>query len=436
MEDTVGMRQRSGDREGRRGPAGDVGAQSGSESAREGTRPGSAEERSPRLPLSTIRYLAKRTIAEFSRDGGTDQAAKLTYFMVLSIAPTLLALFSLATLLLAGIKDQIGDLIKDAIADAAGGSGMDLDSAVDSTLDSLMGSATGGTVALIIGIGTAMWSASAFIKAFGRVANRIYGVPEGRGPIRLNATMLGLTVALVVGILVLLISVLLNRTIVEGLFGPIVERTGATGAFDFLTDSFLPIWAWARWPVILVIAFVLISLLYWGAPNIAKPFRLVSPGGVFAILGIAVAAVALSIYMSTIAGYSSYGAIGGIMAVLFALWVINIVIILGAEVDAEFERAKELEAGRPAERALALPLREDKGAEKAEAKHEKLVDAGRDIRLRNLHRDAEAYLDAQHRLTPARGIPAVEGSDGPGAVDRSDDGAAADDAGRSGRKAR
>ena len=48
----------------------------------------------------------------------------------------------------------------------------------------------------------------------------------------------------------------------------------------------------------------------------------------------AVAAVALSIYMSTVAGYSSYGAIGGIMAVLFALWIINIVIIMGAEVDA------------------------------------------------------------------------------------------------------
>src|SRR5690606_41566310 len=96
------------------------------------------------------------------------------------------------------------------------------------------------------------------------------------------------------------------------------------------------------------------------------------PGGVFAILGIAVAAVALSIYMGTVAGYSSYGAIGGIMAVLFALWIINIVIILGAEVDAEYERARELEAGKPAEDSLALPMRESSGAEKAEEKREEI----------------------------------------------------------------
>src|SRR5690625_6520470 len=76
----------------------------------------------------------------------------------------------------------------------------------------------------------------------------------------------------------------------------------------FLTDSFLPIWAWVKWPVVLVIAFALISILYWGAPNVSKPFRLISPGGVVAILGIAVAAVALSIYMTTVASYSSYGA--------------------------------------------------------------------------------------------------------------------------------
>ena len=315
-------------------------------------------EETPSLSGTTVKYMAKRVLTEFLRDGGTDQAAKLTYFMVLSIAPTLLALFSLATLLLSGIKDQIADLLKQAISSGAGGSGMEVGGAVDSTLGSLMGSATGGTVALIIGIATALWSASAYIKAYGRVANHIYEVPEGRGPIRMNGTMLALTVAMILGIL--------------------------------------------------LIAFALISLLYWGAPNIKKPFRFISPGGVFAILGIAVAAVALSIYMGTVAGYSSYGAIGGIMAVLFALWVINIVIIMGAEVDAEYERARELAAGKPAEDSLALPMRDASGAEKAEAKQEKIVDEGRDIRLQNLHHDAEAYTGDDARLTPRHGVPAVD----------------------------
>ena len=119
--------------------------------------------------------------------------------------------------------------------------------------------------------------------------------------------------------------------------------------------------------------------------------------------------MALSIYMGTVAGYSSYGAIGGIMAVLFALWVINIVIILGAEVDAEYERARELEAGKPAEDSLALPMRESSGAEKADQKREAIVDEGRDIRLRNLHHDADAYTGEDARLTPRHGVPVVDG---------------------------
>lgn len=362
----------------------------------------------PSLNGTTVKYMAKRVLSEFLRDGGTDQAAKLTYFMVLSIAPTLLALFSLATLLLSDMKDEIAGLIKEAISSGAGGSGMEVGGAVDSTLDSLMGSATGGTVALIIGIATALWSASAYIKAYGRVANHIYEVPEGRGPIRMNGTMLLLTIAMILGILLVMISILLSESIVEGLLGPVASTIGAEGVLSFLMDSFLPIWAWAKWPVILLLAFALISLLYWGAPNIKKPFRFISPGGVFAILGIGVAAVALSIYMGTVAGYSSYGAIGGIMAVLFALWVINIVIIMGAEVDAEYERARELSAGKPAEDSLDLPMRDATAAEKAEEKHEKIVDEGRDIRLRNLHHDSDAYTGEDARLTPRHGVPAVD----------------------------
>ena len=368
-----------------------------------------AGEDAPKLSRPTLKYMAKRVIAEFLRDGGTDQAAKLTYFMVLSIAPTLLAVFSLATLLLAGIQDQIADLLVDVVEQAAGGSELGAEDAVRDTVGSLMGSATGGTIALIIGIGTALWSASAYVKAYGRVANQVYEVPEGRGPVRMNGTMLLLTLAMILGILLVMVSLLLSASLVEGLLGPIASSIGAEGVLAFLLDSFLPIWAWVKWPVILVIAFALISLLYWGAPNIDKPFRFISPGGVFAILGIAVAGVALSIYMGTVAGYSSYGAIGGIMAVLFALWVINIVIILGAEVDAEYERARELEAGKPAEDSLALPMRESAGAEKAEEKRESIVDEGRDIRLRNLHHDSGAYTGEDARLTPRHGVPVVDG---------------------------
>lgn len=364
-------------------------------------RRGAAEDR-PRLTRPTLVYMAKRVLAEFVRDGGTDQAAKLTYFMVLSVAPTMLAVFSLATLVLQGFQEQIAQLITDTIARSnPDGGEMNLGPLVESTIQSLMGSATGGTIALIIGIATALWSASAYVKAYARVSNDIYAVPEGRGPIRMNGTMLAVTAALVLGILAIAVSLLLSESIVSSLLGPIAEPIGATGLLSFLMDTFLPVWAWAKWPVVVLLLFVLISLLYWASPNIAKPFRLISPGGVFAVLGIGLALVALSLYMTTLASYSSYGAIGSIMAVLFALWVVNTVILLGAEVDAEYERARELEAGKPAEDTLDLPLRGEAGAEKAEEKYRKVVDEGRDIRLRNLHRDAGSYTGPQARLEPS-----------------------------------
>lgn len=363
----------------------------------------SSDTKGPRLSGQSITYMAKRVLTEFTRDGGTDLAAKLTYFMVLSIAPTLLALFSLATLLLSDLKDQIAALITDAISSSAGAEEQGLGSLVQSTVDSLMGSATGGTIALIIGIGTALWSASAYVKAYSRASNQIYDIPEGRGLVKMNLTMLLITLGMILSLLIIAISILLNQTLVDALLGPIASTIGAGDLLTFLTGTFLPIWAWVKWPVILLFLFVVISLLYWAAPNIKKPFRLISPGGVFAVVGIIIAAVAVSIYMATLAGYSSYGAIGGVMAVLFALWVINIVIIMGAEVDAEFERAMELESGKPAEGSLTLPLRDAEGAKKKEEKYQSLVDDGRDIRLQNLHRDSDSYVSEDARLTPRAG---------------------------------
>lgn len=389
---------------------------------------GTAEDEKVRLKRPAIMYLIKRVLSEFGRDGGTDQAAKLTYFMVLSIAPTLLAVFSLAALVLSSIKDQIAKLVTDAVMSSGLGSQLGdsktLKTLVSTTLDSLTGKASGGVIALVIGIAVALWSASAYVKAFSRVANRIYEIPEGRNPVRLTLGMLAVTAGLVVGLLVLGISVMLNATIAESLLRPIAEPLHMTGFVEFLVTSFLPIWAWLKWPVIVVLMFVLVSVLYWAAPNIAKPFRLISPGGVFAIVGIAVAAVVLSIYMSTFASYSSYGAIGGVMAILFALWIINIVIILGAEVDAEYERAKELQAGLPAENGFEVPLRGEKGAEKKEAKYEKVVDQGRDLRLQHLHRDRSSYTGENARIVPRNPTGAI-----PAQNEDTGDPAAAEDGG-------
>ncbi|MCT1557443.1 YihY/virulence factor BrkB family protein [Helcobacillus massiliensis] len=342
-----------------------------------------------RLSSSEWKYAAKRTLPEFTRTGGTDLAASLTYYTVLAIAPALVAVFSLTALLLKGYKEEVAKAIKDMIMTSGVGSGTEVGPAIDSTLDSLMSSSSGGTVALILGILIALWSASAFVKAFSRVSNDIYNVEETRGFVKLAGSMYLVTVVVVVGALVALASLLLSQGLIDSLLGPIFKAIGMTDTFTFLSGTFMPIWAWVKWPVILVLLFAIVSLLYWAAPNLKRPYRPVSPGGIFAIIGIALAVVALSIYMATAGSYSSYGAIGGVMAVLFALWVINIVLILGAVFDAEYERAKELAAGHAAEDDFPLEKRGEDTPTKADKKHEKLVDEARDLRLENMRNAPE-----------------------------------------------
>ena len=317
-------------------------------------------------------YAARRTLTEFSRAGGTDLAAQLTYFIVLAIAPSLLALFSLAALVLSGFQDEIVGLITDAVAKSniAKGSG-DLSGPIESTLKSLLGSTSSGTIALIIGIVTALWSASAFVKAFSRASNKIYRVEETRGPVKFNLSMLAVTAALIVGILLLFISMLLNQSMVDSLFGPIFSAIQMPDLLSFLTDTFIPIWAWVKWPFMLALLFAVVSLLYWATPNLEHKYRFISPGGIFAIVGIALALVALSIYMSPAASYSSYGAIGGVMAILFVLWVVRIVLILGD--------------------GFELPSRGAEPPTKADLKYAKIVEEGREIRVGNLYKNQGNY---------------------------------------------
>ncbi|ERG65033.1 MULTISPECIES: YihY/virulence factor BrkB family protein [Agrococcus] len=331
----------------------------------------------PKLEGASWKYALKRAIKEFGTDGGTDLAAMLTYYMVLSLAPGLLAVFSIIALVLANNASTVTSLVDDLAQRVP----EDYRSLVVDLVETMTSSATGGVIALIIGIATAVWSASAYVKAFSRSMNIIYGMEEGRGLIKQTATMLLITIALLVGVVLLLVSLALNESLVEGVLGPIAEPLGLGGLLAFMLQTFLPIWAWVKWPVMLAIVIAMIALLYYLAPNVQQPkFTWVSLGSIFAIVGIAIAAVGLYLYFTLLTGYSAYGTIGTVMALLFALWIFNIVLILGAEVDAETERARQLQTGIEAEATIQLPPRSTKKVEKKAEARDKLEAEGREIR--------------------------------------------------------
>ena len=347
----------------------------------------------PKLRGPSWKYALKRALKEFGSDGGTDLAAMLTYFMVLSLAPGLLAVFSIISLVLANNASTVTTIVDDAVRQVP----EDYQGLIVNLVETMTSSATGGVIALVIGIATAVWSASAYVKAFSRCMNIVYGIAEGRGVIKLTATMLLITVALIAGVVLILVSLALNEALVTGVLGPIAEPLGLGELLAFMTESFLPIWAWLRWPFMLALVIAMIALLYYLAPNLRQPkFTWISLGSIAAIAGIAIGGVGLWLYFTLLTGYSAYGTIGTVMALLFALWIFNIVLLLGAELDAEIERARQLQAGIEAEAMIQLPPRDVKKVEKRAEQRESLERQGRLLRA---HRD------------PADGSPLTEDDD-------------------------
>ena len=123
---------------------------------------------------------------------------------------------------------------------------------------------------------------------------------------------------------------------------------------DTLTETFLPLWAWLKYPVVLLLVIALTGVLYQFSGNVERRFRLFSAGAIFAVVGIVLAGFAMIIYLTYFASYSSYGMIGTVMAVLFVIWVFNIVMFLGAEIDVEILRARQLLGGIPAEEQVQI----------------------------------------------------------------------------------
>ncbi len=309
-----------------------------------------------KLPLpgvSGVLYALKRTSIEFFFEQLLDRAATLTYFTVLTFSPALLAIYSISVLFMADYSADIMAAAEDFMAQFLPPEYME--TALD-ILQTIMGSATGGVIALSIGIATALISSSAYVRAFSRAANSIYRVSEGRPLLKYHLAMVGTTLVMLVGSVLTLVSIALNRRLVEGLIEPIAQPLGIDDFVAFLLDVFFPIWDWLRWPVILIAMMTLIGSLFYFAPNIRqRRFRWLSTGAVWAILSIFVIGKALEMYLVHFASLNPYGAIGAVIAFLIAVWATNAMLLFGFKLDAEVERVRQLRAGYPAEVRVQLP---------------------------------------------------------------------------------
>jgi membrane protein len=145
---------------------------------------------------------------------------------------------------------------------------------------------------------------------------------------------------------VTLVMLLLVAIAVIGIVvtGPLAGGIGKTLGIG---DSAVTVWNYAKWPVILLVVITCFSLLYYSAPNVKQPgFRWITPGAIAGVVLWLVASVAFAFYVANFSSYNkTYGALGGVVAFLVWLWVTNIAVLLGAELDAELERARRIESG-------------------------------------------------------------------------------------------
>ena len=318
------------------------------------------------LDRHSWRYVLRKTLREFSKDECTDLAAALTYYSVLAVFPAMIALTSVLGLVGQGTNSV--QTLLDIAADLGGAS---LVESVREPLLQIADSQRAG-LALVLGLLGALWSASGYVGAFGRAMNRVYEIPEGRPIWKLRPLMLLLTLVLVILTALVLLALVVT--------GPV---TSAVGDAIGVGDSLQTAWNYAKWPVLFAMVMLIVALLYYTTPNVQQPrFRWISIGALVAIVTWAVASAAFGVYVANFSSYDkTYGALGGVIAFLLWLWLTNLALLFGAELDAELERGRELQSGIPAERRIQLPPRDTHNIDKARQKEEDDERQGRRIRL-------------------------------------------------------
>ncbi|WP_158843669.1 YihY/virulence factor BrkB family protein [Saccharothrix deserti] len=300
-----------------------------------------APEAPTQLPKRSWWAVLKRTVKEFGDDKLTDWAAALTYYAVLSLFPGLLLLTALLGLLGPNATQTIVDSL-DVL-----GPGEAKDTIVGA-IENLQRSGASGILA-IVGLVTALWSASGYVGAFMRASNSIYDVEEGRPFWKIIPLRLALTIGVVVLLALTALGVTLTGGVAEWL-----------GGLLGLGSTFVTVWDIAKWPVLFLLASLAIGLLYWASPNVRQPSWLwITPGGLLAVLVWVVASLGFAFYVANFGSYNkTYGSLAGVIIFLVWLWISNLALLLGAELDAELERGRRIEAGQPEGRDPVAPPRD------------------------------------------------------------------------------
>jgi membrane protein len=288
----------------------------------------------------------KRTVAEFREDNLSDWAAALTYYGLLSLFPMLIALVSVVGLV--ADPKSTTQTVTDIVTRIGPQSGAQTFSGPIHSITSNRGSAG---VLFVVSLAIALWSASGYIGAFIRASNVIYETEEGRPFWKLRPLQLAVTLVMVIMVAAVLVALVLTGPVVRAVADPIG-----------VGDTAVTIWNYAKWPVLAALFVLMIDLLYYASPNAKlRGFAWVTPGALLALVLWAVASAGFAIFVANFGSYDkTYGTLGGVVVLLIWMWITNLAILLGHELNAERERSQEFAEGvLRAEDELQLEPREE-----------------------------------------------------------------------------
>jgi membrane protein len=293
---------------------------------------------------SSLFATVKRTFTEFSEDNMSDWAAALTYYGLLSLFPALIALVSIVGLV--GDPAATTKAVTDMVTKLGPSSAADTFAGPIKSITSHRGTAG---ILFVVGLGTALWSASGYVGAFMRAANIIYETPEGRPFWKLRPLQILVTLVMLILLALVALALVLTGPVVTAVAGPLgIGSTAVT------------VWDIAKWPVLLAVVVTMFAVLFYSAPNVKLAgFKWVTPGALLAIVLWLVASAAFAFYVANFGSYDkTYGTLGGLVCLLVWLWITNVALLLGMELNSERERSRELDAGMPgADRELQLDAR-------------------------------------------------------------------------------
>jgi membrane protein len=308
------------------------------------------ERREPELRDPSLADLSQRDYKaitvragrEALADGITDVAAALAYYAFLAIPAALLVAVGLFGLV-AGpdAVDSMMERLEGVVpADAIG--------LLRDSLTRMTENDSGGLVMVVLGLLLALWTTTGAMTGLMRGLNRVYDRKETRNFFKQRATALAmlacmlLAFALSFGLLVL---------------GPVIA--GWLGGVLGLESAFGWIWWTLQWPILvlgLLLAFA--GILYLG-PNVDHPrWRFLTPGAVLAVVVWLLASGLFAVYVSMFGSYNkAWGSLAAVIVMLTWLWLSALALLLGAEINSEAERSRELREGQPAEEELQAPAK-------------------------------------------------------------------------------